>query len=137
VKETTSKDFAQKQPTKPLSSFLFNYCPRNSSSAMDATESQDAEGIAARLTGPVRIVVQTATHLVPGDAYFGKCEFMRNKICQAHWKYDWDYRQHRWAVYGSDFAFANRRCYFVIDHGQSTDEDDVQVLFYEWTGEDL
>lgn len=87
------------------------------------------------LAGPVRILVQTVTHLVPGNDYMERVEYMQNLICQHHWKRDFNRDQERWNVYGHDFAFPNRNCYFLIDHGHS--EGDPPVLWYKWTGESL
>jgi hypothetical protein len=85
--------------------------------------------------GPVRILVQTVTHLVPGNDFAERVEYMQNLICQHHWKRDFDWDQDRWNGYGHQFAFRNRNCYFLIDHGHS--EGDPPVLWYKWTGESL
>lgn len=89
--------------------------------------------------GPVRILVQTVTHLVPGDEYAERVEYMRNLICQHHWKRDFDRDQDRWNVYGHHFGLRNRNCYFLIDHGHVDGESctDPPVLWYKWTGESL
>jgi hypothetical protein len=88
-------------------------------------------------TGPKRILVQTKTNLVPGGDYLGRCEFMLDFICQHHWNRDYDPDQDRWSVYGAQFGYDNRRCYFLVDHGQSATDDDVPVLWYQWTGESV
>ncbi|KAK3936693.1 hypothetical protein QBC46DRAFT_394382 [Diplogelasinospora grovesii] len=93
-----------------------------------------------RSEGPVRILVQTKTHLVPGEDYLSKRMFMANLICQRHWNRDFDSESHndRGYLYGGVFGQDNRRCYFLVDHGQhSGNDDDVPVLWYEWTGESL
>ncbi|KAI1292465.1 hypothetical protein F5Y03DRAFT_388281 [Xylaria venustula] len=82
---------------------------------------------------PQRIVVQTKTHLVPGGDYLERCRNMKNLLCQHLWNRDFDYSQDRWREEGATFAYEGRRCYFLLDHGQSTN-DDVPVLRYEWTG---
>ncbi|EEQ32318.1 conserved hypothetical protein [Microsporum canis CBS 113480] len=105
---------------------------------MDASESKTEQDIAGTFSRPVRVLVQTSTHLVPGDGYFRKCEFMQNKLCQLHWNCDFDYKQHRWSTYGCEFALDNRPCYALIDSGKvagDDDDDKVPILPYEWTGE--
>lgn len=96
-----------------------------------------ARHIEGNLTGPKRILVQTKTHLVPGDGYDQRCLFLLDLICQYHWNRDFDPDQDRWSVYGAWFSYDNRRCYFLVDHGQSLNDNDVPVLWYEWTGESL
>lgn len=91
--------------------------------------------------GPIRILVQTMTHLVPGDTYFSRCNFLNDRICQHHWGCDFDPQIHRWSTYGAYFAFDNRLCYFLLDYGWATNNGDddagVPILSYEWTGESL
>ena len=86
-------------------------------------------------TQPIRILVQTKTHLVPGDEYAERVDRMRNLICQHHWNRDFDWNQDRWNVYGADFGFDDRNCYFLVDHGESP--TDPPILWYSWTGESL
>ncbi|KJR88129.1 uncharacterized protein SPSK_07842 [Sporothrix schenckii 1099-18] len=88
-------------------------------------------------TGPLRILVQTTTSLVPGNDYDERVEFMRNLICQHHWNRDFDWHQDRWNVYGHESGYANRNCYFLIDHGHVEPPEDPSVLWYKWTGESL
>ena len=82
-----------------------------------------------------RILVQTRTHLVPGNDYHEKCRLMKNLICQYHWNRDFNPAHDRWYISGATFGYPNRRCYFLVDYGQST--DDVPVLWYRWNGEVL
>ncbi|POR31688.1 Uncharacterized protein TPAR_08097 [Tolypocladium paradoxum] len=86
---------------------------------------------------PKRILVQTKTHLVPGDDYHQRCLFLLDVMCRHHWNRDFDPRQDRWSEYGAWFGYDNRRCYFLVDHGQSSADRHVPVLWYEWTGESL
>ncbi|KAI1780361.1 hypothetical protein F4818DRAFT_435569 [Hypoxylon cercidicola] len=86
---------------------------------------------------PVRILVRTATHLVPGEDFSQRCFFLLNRICQHHWNRDFDHIQDRWNAHGAWFGYDNRRCYFLVDHGQSLHDEHVPVLWYEWTGEFL
>ncbi|KAJ9132345.1 hypothetical protein NKR23_g11307 [Pleurostoma richardsiae] len=80
---------------------------------------------------PTRILVQTKTHLVPGDKYEERCQRMKNLICQFHWKRDFDPNQDRWHAQAA-FGLDDKSCYFLLDHGQSG--GDVPILWYKWTG---
>ncbi|KAI0867216.1 hypothetical protein GGS24DRAFT_378016 [Hypoxylon argillaceum] len=82
---------------------------------------------------PQRIVLQTKTHQVPGDDYHERCKNMKNLLCQHLWNRDFDYNHDRWQAYGAAFAYEGRRCYFLLDHGQST-SNNVPVFWYKWTG---
>ncbi|KAJ8120981.1 hypothetical protein O1611_g10220 [Lasiodiplodia mahajangana] len=82
---------------------------------------------------PKRILVRTKTHLVPDDDYGARCYFMLNRICQHHWSRDFLFGEDRWNSYGTQFGYDNRTCYFLVDHGRSASDDDVSVLWYEWT----
>lgn len=86
---------------------------------------------------PTRVLVQTKTHLVPGKDYDERLLFMLDLICQRHWDRDFDPDKDRWSTYGTRFGYDNRRCYFLLDHGQSLSDGDVSVLWYQWTGESL
>ena len=93
-----------------------------------ATESEDRQLYLneENLIGPIRILVQTKTSLVPGEGYHERCMFMLNTICQHHWNRDFDLAQDRWNVYGAQFGYDNRDCYFLIDHGQSLSDKDSE-----------
>jgi hypothetical protein len=84
---------------------------------------------------PQRILVQKKTHLVPGDDYDQRLFFMLDLICQHQWNRDYVPGRDRWIVYGAQFCYENRRCCFLLDHGQILDDNNVPVLWYEWTGE--
>ncbi|KAK3935336.1 hypothetical protein QBC46DRAFT_218836, partial [Diplogelasinospora grovesii] len=90
-------------------------------------------------TPPVRILVSTATHLVPGDGYFERTAFIANLISRHHWNRGMEWRRDRFQAYNADFGYDNRVCHFLIDHGESPDGDDdaVPILWYRWTGESL
>ncbi|KAK2605552.1 hypothetical protein N8I77_008381 [Diaporthe amygdali] len=92
--------------------------------------------------GPVRILVQTRTHLVPGDVYGEKIEYMRNMICQHVWNRKYIRGPDRWNCYGADFDYPDRTCYFLVDHGMTaehgqTPNENPPVLWYRWTGDSL
>lgn len=82
---------------------------------LNSSKSEDIAG--AGPTGPVRILVQTLTHLVPGDSYFSRRNFLSDYICQQHWGCDYNPKIHRYSTYGAYFAFDNRLCYFLLDYG--------------------
>lgn len=86
---------------------------------------------------PTRVLVQTKTHLVPGDGYHKRCLFMLDLICQRTWSRDFDPKQHRWNVRGALFGYDNHPCYFLVDHGQSSNDEDITVLWYHWDGKSL
>lgn len=88
--------------------------------------------------GPVRILVQTKTHLVPGTGrvFAERCLLMKNLICQQHWNRNFDPKQDRLRTQGTNFAYEGRRCYFLVDHGRS-ESDDIPVVWYKWNGKDL
>ncbi|KAK9440000.1 uncharacterized protein VB005_04620 [Metarhizium brunneum] len=86
---------------------------------------------------PTRVLVQTKTHLVPGDGYHKRCLFMLDLICQRTWNRDFDPKQHRWNVRGALFGYDHHPCYFLVDHGQSSNDEDITVLWYHWDGKSL
>jgi hypothetical protein len=90
-------------------------------------------------TAPVRILVSTATHLVPGSDYIERTEFLQNYISRYHWGCDFEEEDDRFDSYNAEFGFDNRACYFLLDHGQSPDGNDdmVPILWYRWTGTSL
>ncbi|KAB8223942.1 hypothetical protein BDV33DRAFT_199989 [Aspergillus novoparasiticus] len=54
-----------------------------------------------------------------------------------HWNCDFSVPKFRWASYNDQSALNNRLCFFLVDYGESQNDDDVPVLSYEWTGESL
>ena len=94
---------------------------------------------------PIRVLVQTLTHLVPSDGlemsgnntHLDKLTSILNRICRYHWNCDFDPSVFRWYTYGDEFGYSNRRCFFLLDYGSSTNDDEVPILSYEWTGESL
>lgn len=89
-------------------------------------------------TGPIRILVQTETHLVPGDLYPEKIELMRNIICQHHWNRDYDRHRDRCYVHGGEFGYSHRVCYFLVDSGSTLSAtENPPILWYRWMGDSL
>ncbi|KAK2739594.1 hypothetical protein FQN57_006556 [Myotisia sp. PD_48] len=86
---------------------------------------------------PIRILVETVTGLVPGKGDFDRTFFILDHICQYHWNCDFKTPEFRWMSYNAFYAFPNKRCFFVVDHGKSENDDDVPILCYRWTGEAL
>ncbi|GKZ31581.1 hypothetical protein AbraIFM66950_000156 [Aspergillus brasiliensis] len=92
---------------------------------------------------PIRILVQTLTHLVPStdqasdkNIYDDKLFTMLDRICQHIWNCDFDGDVHRWYTYGDEFGYSHRMCFFLIDYGTAPDGDDskVPIVCYEWDG---
>lgn len=93
-------------------------------------------------TGPLRILVQTKTHLVPGDFYGDKIQRMQNLICQHVWGRDFTVGSDRWNGHGTEFGYENRTCFFLVDCGMTaeygeTPTDDPKVIWYRWRGDTL
>lgn len=93
---------------------------------------------------PVRVLVQTLTHLVPSDGvikrhnpHVDKLLSILNRICRNTWNCGFDPDVFRWYTYGDEFGYNNRRCFFLVDYGSTSNDDEVPVLCYEWTGEVL
>ena len=103
-------------------------------------ESSAAPQPEANSAGKVRILLQSATHLVPSDDREEKLDFVKNVVCQHHWQRDFDRTQERRYPHGDDFGPKNRKCFFLIDHhghDHTAGEEKVPVLWYKWTGESL
>lgn len=85
---------------------------------------------------PKRILLQTKTHLVPGSDFDEKLFFMLDLICHYHWGRNFDCEQDRYYTHGCRFLYPNRTCYFVVDNGVATsdDDEDVEVLWYLYRG---
>lgn len=86
---------------------------------------------------PVRVLVQTLTHLVPGEGSHIKTWYILNMVCQKYWNCDFQAPKFRWASFDAEFAFPNRRCFFLLDYGESENDDLVPIIALEWTGEIL
>ncbi|KAL2171279.1 hypothetical protein VTG60DRAFT_3385 [Thermothelomyces hinnuleus] len=97
---------------------------------------------------PLRVLVQTKTHLIPGDqsADFGqRFRVMQNLICQHIWRRDFDRTRERiWSK--GEFALDDHDCWFLVDyHGAGRDpaedrdppDPDPPMLWYNWTGTEL
>ncbi|PGH23180.1 hypothetical protein AJ80_02710 [Polytolypa hystricis UAMH7299] len=84
------------------------------------SKTKDSAPILFKPEPPIRILVQTLTHLVPGNGNTDRIMFILNR-----------------SAYNDQFASNSRRCFFLLDAGQSSNDDDVPVLSYEWTGESL
>ena len=97
---------------------------------MSATEATTPHG------QPIRLLLETETHRVPGQEYGDKLNSLRNTRCRRYFNRDYDHQQDRCYMKGDDFAFARRRCFTLIDNG-SRDATDVPVLRYRWTGTEL
>lgn len=96
----------------------------------------------AHQPSPLRVLVQTLTHLVPSDGvspdnpWFDKTISMVNRICGYHWNCRLE-PGIRWYGYDTDFGYNNRLCFFLVDCGKADNDADVPILCYKWTGESL
>ncbi|KAL7963054.1 hypothetical protein V8C34DRAFT_300975 [Trichoderma compactum] len=54
-----------------------------------------------------------------------------------HWNRDFDWNKDRWNVHGDQFGYENRKCYFLVDHGESPENTNPPILWYQWTGKSL
>lgn len=102
-----------------------------------ADEIENLVAVPSNPKPPIRILVQTLTYLLPGTDNYDRTFFILKLICQRHWGCDFESPRFSWASYNDQFAFNNRRCFFLIDHGESDNDDEVPVFYYEWTGEVL
>lgn len=97
---------------------------------------------------PLRVLVQTKAHLIPGDqsAGFGeRFRTMQNLICQHIWGRDFDSTRERvWSK--GEFDLDDHDCWFLVEHygaDRDTAEDrdlpdsDPPMLWYNWTGTEL
>ncbi|PKK53723.1 hypothetical protein CI102_2381 [Trichoderma harzianum] len=103
-------------------------------------ENPETLQVMAKSEGKVRIFLESVTHLVPGRDRDEKLSFIKNIVCQLHWKRDFDWSQERMYPYGDDFGLKNRNCFFLIDHhgdDHTAQEESVPVIWYKWTGESL
>lgn len=129
-----------------VSSLLFLLSLLLSSKIMEPSSSKPEDAEQPLLQpSPIRVLVQTLTHLVPSDGlemsgnntHLDKLTSILNRICRYHWNCDFDPSVFRWYTYGDEFGYSNRRCFFLLDYGSSTNDDEVPILSYEWTGESL
>lgn len=90
----------------------------------------------------VRVLVQTKTHLVPGDKstdYGERFTRMENLISQHVWQRDYDGHRERTWNYHVELAIDNVECWFLVDHHGlgPVYETAPPVLWYKWTGAEL
>ena len=91
---------------------------------------------------PLRVLVQTKTHLVPGDksTYYGiRMTDMENRICQHVWKRNHQQGSERMFDHNTNLMIDNLNCWFLVDHHGFDPQPDVDppVLWYNWTGTEL
>ena len=82
---------------------------------------------------PIRVLVQTRTHLVPGDKWDPlRREKMQDLICQHVWKRDFDRFRERGWQYKCHWAVDNVECWLLVDHHgpDPTPPPDPPVLWY-------
>jgi hypothetical protein len=111
---------------------------------MDTTSTEAAAAVDTNhdLDTPVRILVQTQTHLVPGDRFteFGeRFDAMVDLICQHVWQRRYDKFRERVWNYHCHFAVDNVECWLLVDHHGPDPSPPPQppVIWYRWTGTEL
>lgn len=91
---------------------------------------------------PLRVLVHTQTHLVPGNKSTGfdeRYQAMRSLICQHVWQREFDkFRERDW-WYQCHFSKDNVECWFLVDHHgpDPTPPPDPPIVRYRWTGTEL
>ena len=117
--------------------------PTHEQAPQPAGTSPSAEVATTESDSPVRVLVQTRTHLVPGHKYgdIGKrIDDMQNLICQHVWQRDYDEKRERAWKYRCELAVDNVQCWFLIDHhgpDPTSPPPDPPVVWYSWTGAEL
>lgn len=95
---------------------------------------------------PMRVLVQTLTHLVPsdnlianGEPYGDKLFSMLDRTCNHVWDYPFEPGLQRWYSYGDEFGYNNRVCFFLLDYGDAPDgkDEEVPIQCLTWDGEKL
>ncbi|GKZ30741.1 hypothetical protein AbraIFM66950_010084 [Aspergillus brasiliensis] len=90
---------------------------------------------------PIRILVDTRIHLLPGDTNEDRNTYLINHICHLHWLAEFNPIQHRRYAFSTDrFPTESTRCLFLVDYGHTSsknEDEDVPVVYYKWTGENL
>ncbi|KAL3478060.1 hypothetical protein BJX99DRAFT_256828 [Aspergillus californicus] len=94
---------------------------------------------------PLRVLVQTLTHLVPSDKLIGKARedpygdkvfSMLDRMCRFTWDVGFIPGCQRWSSYGDDeLGYNHRLCFFLVDYGESENDEDVPVRCFEWDGQ--
>ncbi|KAG8166814.1 hypothetical protein KVR01_002503 [Diaporthe batatas] len=91
---------------------------------------------------PVRVLVQTYTHLVPGEARPDKLEFLRKTIAKRVLKMRHNKSTAYMHVYDDLFAIPGRQCFFLYDYastpiGDDIVDDEIPILWYRWSGDKM
>ncbi|KAF2220222.1 hypothetical protein BDZ85DRAFT_252167 [Elsinoe ampelina] len=101
----------------------------------DAT-TEDTKSAATDPQPPTRVLVQTLPRLLPEGKYsFERKDAMLDQICLFYWNRTSKYPRFRLYMHKVEFAYPNRKCFFLVDHGECADGDHVPVVSYEWTGD--
>ncbi|KAM6486356.1 hypothetical protein HDV62DRAFT_350745 [Trichoderma sp. SZMC 28011] len=103
-------------------------------------ENSETPQLVAKSEVKVRIFLESVTHLVPDRDRDENLSFIKDVVCQRHWKRDFDWNQERMYPYGDDFSLKNRKFFFLIDHhghDHAVQEGKVPVIWYKLMGESL
>ncbi|CAG9945118.1 unnamed protein product [Clonostachys rosea f. rosea IK726] len=89
----------------------------------------------------MRVLLQTVTHLVPGDVYGDRITFIQNTLCRHFFKRDFDHAQKCLFPFHDDFGLNNVKCFVLLDHhghDHTTQEENPAVFVWmKWTGQSL
>ncbi|GKZ85405.1 hypothetical protein AnigIFM56816_011176 [Aspergillus niger] len=90
---------------------------------------------------PIRILVDTRIHLLPGDTNEDRNSYLINHICQLHWHTRFTPTKYRRYAFSTErYPTESTRCLFLVDYGHTAskeEDEDVPVVYYSWTGENL
>ncbi|KAJ4412492.1 hypothetical protein N0V82_008761 [Gnomoniopsis sp. IMI 355080] len=90
---------------------------------------------------PMRVLVRTLTHLVPGADANEKFMSMCHRISKHQWGYEFSPIDTNVIIQGGEFGYNSRPCWFLLDHGEhptgSHDPSLVPMKVYHWDGENF
>ncbi|KAM7183831.1 hypothetical protein V8F20_012472 [Naviculisporaceae sp. PSN 640] len=84
-----------------------------------------------KVTGPLRVLVITTTHLVPGSWFEDKIEFLTDEVCQHVWGRGFNELTDRRTTKHCTFGYPGRKCFFMLDYigdERADGHPDVQTL---------
>ncbi|KAK2757938.1 hypothetical protein FQN54_004344 [Arachnomyces sp. PD_36] len=82
-------------------------------------------------SGPLRLLVSSWPHLVPGN---NKMNFLEQGVCRHHFNRRFVHSQFRVSASNCDNRREKERCHVLLDYGEADNDDDVPVVSYEWNG---
>ncbi len=88
---------------------------------------------------PVRVLVQTGTHLISDDRDQWREGKMQDLICQHVWGRDFHKFRERGWNYHCHWTINSSECWFLVDHHGPgpTPPPDPPLIWYQWTRAEL